>query len=150
MPTTAKTFRAKLGTEGAGSLFFEVPFDVKAAFGKARPPIKVTINGFTYRSTPAVYGGHTYVPVRASNREAAGVKVGDTVTITLDLDTAPREVKLPAELARALKRDDRARAGWEALSYSHKKEHAEAIASAKKAETREARLQRTLVMLRDA
>ena len=146
----AKTFRVRLGTEGAGSLFFEVPFDIKAAFGKARPPIKVTINGHTYRSTPAIYGGRTYVPVRASNRDAAGVKVGDAVIVTLELDTAAREVKPPIALARALKADPRARAGWEALSYSHKKEHADAITSAKKPETREARLQRTLKMLRGA
>lgn len=150
MPTTARTFRAKLGTKDAGSLFFEVPFDVKAAFGKARPPIKVTINRYTYRSTPAIYAGHTYVPVRASNRDAAGVDVGDTVTVTLELDTAVRDVKPPPPLARALKRDARARAAWKALSYSHKKEYADAIASAKKPETRDSRLKRTLTMLRNA
>jgi len=150
MPTTARTFRAKLGTEQAGSLFFEVPFDVKAVFGKSRPPIKVTINGYTYRSTPAIYAGRTYVPVRASNRDAAGVSVGDTVTVTLDLDTAVRDVRPPPPLARALKRDARARAAWEALSYSHKKEHSDAISSAKKPETRDARLERALTMLRNA
>ena len=150
MPTAARTFRVRLETENAGSLFFEVPFDVKAAFGKSRPPIKVTMNGFTYRSTPAIYAGHTYVPVRASNRDAAGVKVGDTVTVTLDLDTAARDVKPPPPLARALKKDARARAAWDALSYSHKREHAEAIASAKKPVTRDARLERTLTVLRNA
>lgn len=139
----------KLGTKDAGSLFFEVPFDVEAAFGKARPPIKVTINGYTYRSTPAIYAGRTYVPVRASNRDAAGVNVGETVTVTLDLDTAVRVVKPPPALARALKRDARARAAWNALSYSHKKDLADAIASAQKPETRDARLQRTLAILRN-
>ena len=146
--TPTKTIRAKLGSANVGSLFFEVPFDVRATFGKARPPIKVTINGYTFRSTPAVYGGKTYVGVRSSNREAAGVKVGETVTVILELDTEPRVVKPPPLLAAALKKDARARAGWEALSYSHKKEHAEAIAGAKKPETREARLKRTLEMLR--
>ena len=75
-------------------------------------------------------------------------KVGDTVTVTLDLHTVARDVKLPPPLALALKKDGLARAAWDALSYTHKREHADAIASAKKPVTRYARLERTLRMLR--
>ena len=67
-----KRFKAKLGTEDAGSLFFEVPFDPKVVFGATRARVKVTLNAHVYRSTVAVYGGRFYIPVRKSNRDAAG------------------------------------------------------------------------------
>ena len=63
-----KRFKTKLGSTGPRSLFIEVPFDVKAAFGKARPPVVVVINKHSYRSTIAVYAGRSYVPVRKSMR----------------------------------------------------------------------------------
>jgi hypothetical protein len=71
----AKRFRAKLGAD-AGALFVAVPFDVEKEFGKARAPVKVSINGYSYRSTISVYGGKYYLPVRGDRREAAGVKGG--------------------------------------------------------------------------
>jgi hypothetical protein len=142
-----KRFKAKLGSTGPGSLFIEVPFDVKAAFGKARPPVVVVINKHSYRSTIAVYGGRSYVPVRKSNRDTAGVQVGDLFDVSLDLDREPRVVEVPRDLAKALKAHPKARQTWAMLSYSHQKEHAEAIANAKKPETRAARIQKTLKML---
>ena len=142
-----KRFKAKLGSEGPGSLFIEVPFDVKAAFGKARPPVKVTVNGHTWRSTVSVYGGRAYLPVRKSNRDAARVTVGDVVSVAIELDTDARTVEPPEELARALAKNARARAGWARLSYSHKREHAEAIDGAKKPETRARRIAKAIEML---
>jgi hypothetical protein len=93
-----KRFKAKLGSTGPGSLFIEVPFDVKAAFGKARPPVVVVINKHSYRSTIAVYGGRSYVPVRKSNRDAAGVQVGDLVDVSLDLDRETRAARIQKTL----------------------------------------------------
>jgi regulator of protease activity HflC (stomatin/prohibitin superfamily) len=142
----AKKFKVVLGSD-AGNLFFEVPFDVKKEFGRARPPVKVSINGYEYRSTVADYGGKYYLGVRQERREAAGIKGGDAVDVTLALDTGVRRITPPPELAAALKKKPEAKAKWERLSYTHQKEHADAIRQAKKPETRERRLQKTLEML---
>jgi hypothetical protein len=140
-------FKAKLGTEDAGSLFFELPFDPREAFGAARAKVKVTVNGHSYRSTVAVYDGRSYIPVRKSNRDAARVAVGDVVNVLLELDTEPRVVDVPAPLAKALGKNKRAKAAWEKLSYSHQKEHADWIAGAKRAETVEARVKKAIGMI---
>jgi hypothetical protein len=141
-----RKFQAKLGTE-LHDLFFEVPFDVKKEFGRARPPVSVTINGYRYRSTVSVYGGRYYVPVRREHREAAGLRTGDVLDIVLELDAEPRVVEAPAELAAALAKNATARKAWEKLSYSHRKEHADAILEAKKPETRERRVRKAIEML---
>ena len=143
---SAKRFKAQLGGD-AGGLFVSVPFDVKREFGKARPPVKVSINGFSYKSTVSVYGGKYYVPVRKERREAAGVKVGDIISVTIQPDTEVRRIEPPADLAAALARNGRAKAQWERLSYSHKKEHAEAVLQAKKSETRARRIHKILEKL---
>jgi len=139
---SAKSFKTKLG-----SGFVELPFDAKKEFGRARPPVRVSINGYTFRSTIAVYGGRYYAPVRRDRREAAGVEAGDIVRVTIAPDTEARTVEPPAELAAALAKNGPARAQWERLSYTHKKEHAEAIHQAKKPETRARRLQEALEKL---
>lgn len=143
---SAKRFNAKLGGD-AGTLFVEVPFDVKKEFGKARPPVEVSINGYSYRSTVSVYGGKYYVPVRRERREAAGVKAGEIVEVTLAVDTAVRKVKPPPQLSTALAKNGPARAQWERLCYTHQKEHAEAILQAKKYETRARRVRKILEKL---
>lgn len=143
---SVKKFKARLGGE-AGGLFVTVPFDVKREFGKARAPVKVSVNGVSYKSTVSVYGGKYYVPVRKERRDEAGVKVGDVVSVTLQPDTEVRVIAPPADLAVALANNDRAKAQWERLSYSHKKEHADAILQAKMPETRARRIQKILQML---
>jgi hypothetical protein len=117
----------------------EVPFDPKAVFGKVRAPVKVTINDHTFRSTIARYGIQCFIPLRRSNREAAKVEGGQTVRVTLQLDDAPRVVKPPADLVRALKAG-RAWERWKELSFTHQREYAEAITEAKKPETRQRRI----------
>src|SRR5688500_15485506 len=89
---TKRTFKAKL-TADSGGIFFQVPFDVKTEFGKARAPVRVTLGRYTYASTVAVYGGKYYVPVRREHREAARVTPGKTIGIRLELDEAKRDVK---------------------------------------------------------
>jgi hypothetical protein len=143
---SAKSFRAKLGAKGH-SLFFEVPLDVRKEFGKARPPVKVTINGHTYRSTVSVYGGKYYLPVRQERRDEAGLKGGDIIDVKIALDTEPRTVTPPSELSAAFKKSATAKVQWEKLSFTHKKEHADAILQAKKPETRARRVEKTLQML---
>lgn len=74
----------------------KIPFDVREIFGQAKPPVLVTVNGFSYRSTVAVYGGEYYVPLKKANAEAAGVVGGEAVTVTVERDERPREVGVPA------------------------------------------------------
>lgn len=145
---TKKSFKGKL-TADSGGLFFQVPFDVKAAFGKARAPVRVTLGRYSYPSTVAVYGGKYYVPVRREHREAAKVKPGKTLSISLELDEAKRDVKVPSDLAKALR--DRAGGGahWQKLSYTHRREHVQAILDAKKPVTRARRVAKAVAPLRD-
>lgn len=145
-PSLRKEFEVVLGTE-QGDLFFEVPFDVKQTFGRARPPVIVTLSGHSYRSTVFVYGGRYYVPVNKEHREAAGVNVGDTLHVILELDTAPRTVEAPPDLAAALAENAEAKAAWERLSPSHRREHVEYILEAKKPETRQRRVEKSIELL---
>ena len=139
------TYGCVLGSgEAVGHI--PVPFDVRAVFGRARPPVVVAINGHSYRSTVAIMSGEVFVPFRASNRAAAGVAAGDTHQVTLTLDTAPRAVELPDDLATAL---DAAgtRVAWDRLSVSCRREHVEAIEGAKKPETRVRRIEAAMAKL---
>ena len=124
-----------------------VPGDVRAVFGKARPAVRAMLGKYTFRTTIAVYGGKSYVGVRRSHREAAKLAPGQSLRVVLELDDAPRVVTPPKELAAALAKDAKARAAWDALSYTHKREHAEAIEGAKKPETRARRVAAALAML---
>src|SRR5690242_10122385 len=124
--------------------FVPVPFDPRAAFGKVRAPVRVTLNRYTYRSTIFSMGGTTCIPLRKSHREAAGLEGNEQLTVKIALDTASREVAVPADLARAFKADRTAAKRWDALSYTHRREHVEAIAGAKKPETRARRIENTL------
>src|SRR5947199_1130323 len=130
----SRTFSTKLVREGS-MCFVPLTFDPKAVFGKVRAPVKVTLNGYTYRSTIAAMGGPPCIPLRRSNREAAGLEGGETLAVTLELDTGKREVKPPADLANALKAAPPGWDRWRALSYSHQREYAEAVEEAKKPET---------------
>ncbi len=142
-------FRATLESEpGTGDIaLIEVPGDVRAVFGKARPPIVATFGKYAFRTTIAVYDGKSYVGVRRSHRDAAKLAPGQNVRVVLEIDDAPRTVTPPKELAAALKKDAKARASWDSLSFTHKREHAEAIADAKKPETRARRVAKTIEML---
>lgn len=139
MPAKSKTFRTTIVREGS-MCFIPVTFDPRSVFGKARAPVKVTLNGYTYRSTIATMGGQACVPLRKSNREAAGLEGGETLEVMLALDTEKREVTPPSDLARALKAAPPAWERWQELSYTHQREHVEAIEEAKKPETRARRI----------
>jgi hypothetical protein len=146
---TAVRFRATVETEGKTATGINVPEEVVDALGAGkRPRVTVTINGHTYRSSVAVLGGRYMLGVSAENRAAAGVAAGDTVDIDLELDTAPREVTVPADFAAALAAEPAARATFEGLSYSNKSWHVLQIDGAKTAETRQRRIARSLEALR--
>jgi hypothetical protein len=144
---STKSFKTTLRHEGA-MCFIEVPFDPAAVFGKARVPVKVTVNGYTYRSTIAPMGGCALIPLRKSNREAAGLEGNETLTVKLELDTEKREVKPPSDLVKALKAAPPAWDRWRELSFTHQREYAEAIEEAKKTETRARRIASAVETLR--
>jgi hypothetical protein len=143
-------FRAKLLQAGKTATGFVVPSKVVASLesGK-RPPVRVTINGYTYRNTVAVMGGEFMIGVSAEHRAGAGVKAGEVLDITLELDTEPREVTVPPDFKKALARDAAARKFFEGLSYSKKRGFVQSIEGAKTPETRERRIVKTIATLRE-
>lgn len=148
MATAAQKFQTRIDTAGSAvATFICIPFDVKKVFGKARVPVKLTVNDFTYRTTICVMGGKYCVPLRKSNREGAGVKAGDVVQVSVVPDTEPRVVAVPSDLKKFFE----THRVWELFdkrSYSHKKEFVQWITEAKKDETREARKRKIIQMLK--
>ncbi|MEZ5143621.1 MAG: YdeI/OmpD-associated family protein [Acidimicrobiales bacterium] len=118
----------------------EVPGAVLEALGGKRVPVKVTVNGFTFRTTTAAMKGRTVIGFNTANRKAAGVEAGAPVTVTVERDDEPRTIDPPTELVDAFRTNATAKSTWEALSYSHQREYAEWIEGAKKAETRQRRV----------
>lgn len=135
---------------GGGGTLVPIPKEVAAKLGlTGMPTIQAVIAGTAYRGSLMPMGDGSYcLGVLKSIQEAAGVGHGDTITIDLEVDTAPRTVELPADLAKALARDKKASAAWEALSYTNKKEMARSLEGAKRPETRERRLAQALESLR--
>jgi hypothetical protein len=131
-----KTFRAKLRRDGA----FEVPLDIRELFGEARPAVRMTIRKRTFKTRIMVYGGKYFLALWKAVLAEEKLRGGETLSVTIQGDAAPRTVKAPPALARAMKKSARARAGWTAMSYTHKKEWAQAIRDAKKPATRARRV----------
>lgn len=127
----------------------EVPPDVVAALGGgARPPVTITLNGHSWKSRIALLRGRHLLGLSNTNRQAAGVAIGDEVEVDVELDTEPRVVVEPADFAQALDDDPVARAAYDSLTYSRKREHVRAIESAKKPETRQRRIEKAIATLR--
>jgi hypothetical protein len=124
-----------------------VPDDVVAKLGQGKKPkVVVSLKGYSYRSTVAVMGGKFMLPLAKEHRDKAGVKGGDKVEVTLEVDDAPREVEVPKDLAAALKKA-RARAAFDKLAFTHRKEHVRSIEEAKAAETRARRIEKAVAMV---
>ena len=141
-------FTATLEQHGKTATGIVVPDDVVEGLGGGRrAAVIVTINGHSYRSSIAVMGGQVLVGVSAENRSAAGVSAGDVLDVDLALDTAPREVDVPDDLARALKKSPAAKKAFDALTYSNQRRYVLAIDGAKTAETRERRITKTVTEL---
>lgn len=126
-----------------------VPLDVRALWGEARPPVRGTVNGVPFRSRLAVYGGETMLGLTNAFRASAGIAEGDEVEVVIERDDAPREVEVPPALQAALEGDAIARAAYERLSFTHRREYANWIAEAKQEKTRSRRTERALEMLRE-
>lgn len=140
---TTKSFKTTIVREGS-MCYIPVPFDPKPVFGKVRAPVVVTLNGYSFRSTIASMGGTVCLPLRRSNREAAGLEGNETLEVRLDLDAEERRVIPPPDLVKALKGEPGAWERWGKLSFSHQREYVEAVEGAKKPETRSRRVETTV------
>jgi hypothetical protein len=141
-------FRAELQRTGGNTTGFEVPQEIVDGLGGGgRPKVVVTLNGYTWRSSIARMGGSYWLGVSAQNRAGAGVAGGEVHDVTVELDTAERTVTVPDDLAAALDREPAAKAIWDRLSFSHRREHVEHIEGAKSAETRARRVAKAVEML---
>jgi hypothetical protein len=145
---SSRTFTATVIPAG-NATGVEVPAEVVGALeaGK-RPKVAITINGHTWRSRVASMGGRFVVGISAANRAASGIALGDEIEIGLGLDTEPRVVAEPTDLAEALDADPPARAAFDQLPYGLRRKHVTSIDDAKTAETRQRRIARLIVTLR--
>jgi hypothetical protein len=143
-------FQATLELGGKTATGFQVPDEVVDALAAGKKPaVRVTIGDHTYRSTVARRGDRYLIGVSAENRARAGVAAGDAVDVDLELDTEPREVTVPGDLADALDADPQARRFFDGLSFSQKQWYVLPIDEAKKPETRQRRLAKAIGMLRE-
>ncbi len=143
-------FRTTLRLHGKTATGIVVPDEVVESLGAGgRPPVKVTIGTHTYRSTIARRGDRYLVGVSAENRKAAGVSAGDEIDVDIDLDTAPREIEVPSDLAAALDPHPDARRFFDGLTPSQQQGFVVPIEQAKQVETRERRIEKAVAALRD-
>ena len=144
------TFRAPIRSSdrGGGGHLVEVPPEiVEALGGKGRIPVTATFDGVPYRGSIVRIGGGAVLGVQKAIMAEAGVSVGDTLTVVVRNDEAPRQVEVPEDLAESLARNDSARAAFEGLSFSHKREYVRSITDAKRPETRARRVELTIRQL---
>jgi electron transfer flavoprotein alpha subunit len=147
--TRKQTFTAVIQNPGGGGAFVEVPFDVEKEFGSKRPKVKALIEGIPYRGTLTRMGTDCHIlGIRKEIREQVRKTFGDEVTITVEPDTEPRVIEVPADLMKELKKDKGAKALFDKLSYTHQKEYVNWITEAKKEETRQDRILKTIETLK--
>jgi hypothetical protein len=144
-----QTFTAIIQDTDGGGAFVEVPFDVEKAFGSKRPKIKAMIEGVLYRGILTRMGTDCHIlGIRKDIREQIGRTFGDEITITIEPDTEPRVVEIPVGLEKAFKTEKEAKAVFRKLSHTHQKEYVTWINEAKREETRQSRIVKTIEMLK--
>jgi bacteriocin resistance YdeI/OmpD-like protein/uncharacterized protein DUF1905 len=134
--------------EGSTATGIEIPDEVIAAMGAGKkPPVKLTVNGYEYRSTVATVSGKFMVGFSADHRNASGLKGGDAIEVEIELDTQPRTVDLPADFQAALNADAKAKATFEKLSNSLKGYHVSQVTGTENPETRQRRIDKSIATL---
>jgi len=143
------TFTATIQNAGGGGAFVEVPFNVEEAFGAKKPKVKALIEGVPYRGLLVRMGGdHHLLIVLKGIREQIGKTFGDEIQVTVEPDLEERVIEIPKDLMKELKKDKEARAFFDKLSYTHRKEYVNWVTEAKKEETRQNRIIKTIEMLK--
>lgn len=146
---TQHTFRAMIQDAGNGGAYVSVPFDVEQVFGKKRVKVLATLDGVAYRGSLVRMGTECHLlPVLKEIRQQIGKAIGDEIEVTVEEDTQPRQVAVPADLQQALAEDPVAQTFFEQLSYTHQKEYVQWIEEAKRPQTRLSRLEKTVEMLK--
>ncbi len=141
-------FHATLILSGKTATGIQVPDAIVEQLGAGkRPPVRVTIGSYTYRTTVAPMGGQFWIPVSAENRAGAGINAGDELDVEIEIDTEPREVAVPADLMAALDANPAAKQAFEKLSYSNKRLHVLSVEDAKTPETRQRRVDKVITTL---
>lgn len=149
-PPEPVRFHGELLKSGGTTTGFHVPDEVVAALGTSRkPPVKVTINGYTWRSSIAFMGGKFMLGVSAEQRKNAGVAGGDLLDVEVLLDTEPRKIEVPADFATALAASPKAQRFFDSLSFSNQRRHVDAINAAKTDQTRQRRIATSVQTLTD-
>lgn len=144
-------FDATLSGDGSSVSFIEIPGKIMSAFGgRTRVKVRACLNGYAYRTTIFKMKGCTGIPVRREIREHAGVERGERVRVLIEEDLDVRTVTAPRDLLKALKRDERLFSRFKELTYTNQKEYVVWVTTAKKPETRVARISRTIEKLRSA
>ena len=144
------TIRILIQGTGESAAGVHLPDDVVEGLGKGKkPPVKATINGYTWRSTVAVMGGEYWLGVSKENRRNAGVVAGQEVDLTLELDTEERVLEVPEDFSAALDAEPEARRFFDSLSYSNRRRFTYSIDDAKTSETRQRRIEKSVAQLRD-
>ncbi|MDX1377994.1 MAG: YdeI/OmpD-associated family protein [Anaerolineales bacterium] len=144
------TFKATIIDAGGGGAFVEIPFDVEEAFGSKRPRVKALIEGVPYRGLLTRMGGPNHILIVLKGiREQIGKTFGDEIQISVELDTEERVLEIPKDLLRELEKDKESRTFFDKLSYTHKREYVMWINEAKKEETRQRRIFKTMEMLKE-
>jgi hypothetical protein len=145
-----QTFKAFIQNAGGGGAFVEVPFDVEKEFGAKKPRVRALIEGVPYRGLLTRMGSeHHILIILKGIREQIGKTFGDEITVILEPDTEPRVLEIPEDLTKALESDQEARSFFDKLSYTHQKEYVTWINEAKKEETRQSRILKTIELLKN-
>jgi hypothetical protein len=141
-------FRSTVTLGGKTATGIEVPEEVVVGLGRGkRPPVRVTLGDFTYRTTVAPMGGSYWIPLSAENRAGAGVVAGDAVEVDIEVDNEPRTVEVPPDFGAALDQHPAARRTFDALSYSHQRQWVLSVEDAKTDETRRRRIDKAVAQL---
>src|SRR5215216_5879202 len=147
--TKKQTFTAAIQNAGGGGAFVDVPFDVKEVFGSKKPKVKAMIEGVPYRGLLVRMGGPNHMLIILKGiREQIGKTFGDEVKVSVEVDDEERVITVPAELKRAFKSEKEVKSAFEKLSYTHQKEYVKWIEDAKKEETRQSRIIKTIEIMK--
>jgi len=147
--TKKHTFKAIIQNAGGGGAFVEVPFDVEMAFGAKKPKVKAVIEGVPYRGLLTRMGGPNHMLIVLKGiREQIGKSFGDEIKVTVEPDLEERVIEIPKDLMKELKKEREAKALFDKLSFTHRREYVTWINEAKKEETRQTRIAKTIEMLK--
>ncbi|HEX5836205.1 MAG TPA: YdeI/OmpD-associated family protein [Anaerolineales bacterium] len=147
--TQKQTFKAVIQNAGGGGAFVDIPFDVEKIFGAKKPKVRAVIEGVPYRGILSRMGGDQHILIILKGiREQIGKTFGDEISITVEPDTEPRLIEIPKDLAQELRKEKDAKAFFDKLSYTHRREYVNWINDAKKEETRQNRIVKTIEMLK--